>query len=148
MSSASSSSSKLAQTAQKFQNKKAEREAELARKIAEAFLSQRVEHGADLEEAGKALLNEPDVLKGTTTQNAEAVELAAMCWEHILTREVNHGHFFLPVGEINAKTQMTMKYALNNLLRRGFFVKRCEVESVDGGLDVEVTLYPFLEGGR
>ncbi len=148
MSSASSSSSKLAQTAQKFQNKKAEREAELARKIAEAFLSQRVEHGADLEEAGKALLNEPGVLKGTTTQNAEAVELAAIAWGYLLENEVSQGHFFLPVGEINAKTQMTMKYALNNLLRRGFFVKRCEVESVDGGLDVEVTLYPFLEGGR
>ena len=147
-SSSSSSSSKLAQTAQKFQNKKAQKDAELARKMAEAFLSQRVEHGADLEEAGKALLNEPDVLKGTTTQNAEAVDLAAACWEHILTEEVCQGHFFLPVGEINVKTRTTMKYALNNLLRRGFFVKRCEVESVDGGLDVEVTLYPFIEGGR
>jgi len=148
MSSASSSSSKLAQQAQKFQNKKAQKDAELARKMAETFLSQRVEHGADLEEAGKALLNEPGVLKGTTTQNAEAVELAATCFEHILTEEVNNGHFFLPVGEIDTRIRMTMKYALNNLLRRGFFVKRCEVESVDGGLDVEVTLYPFLEGGR
>ena len=147
-SSSSSSSSKLAQTAQKFQNKKAQKDAELARKMAEAFLSQRVEHGADLEEAGKALLNEPDVLKGTTTQNAEAVDLATACWEHILTEEVNHGHFFLPVGEIDTRIRTTMKYALNNLLRRGFFVKRCEVESVDGGLDVEVTLYPFIEGGR
>ena len=120
----------------------------MARKMAEAFLSQRVEHGADLEEAGKALLNEPGVLKGTTTQNAEAVELAATCWEHILTDEVCKGHFFLPVGEIDTRTMMTMKYALNNLLRRGFFVKMCEAESVADGLDVEVTLYPFLEGDR
>ena len=144
MSSYTSSSSKLAQKAQQFQNKKAEKDAELARKIAEAFLSQRVEHGTDLEEAGKALLNEKDVLKGTPSQNAEAVDLATTCWEFILTDEVRQGHFFLPVGEINAKTRLTMKYALNNLLRRGFFVKRCEVESVDDGLDVEVTLFPFL----
>ena len=147
-SSSSSSKSNLAQKAQKFQNKRAQKEVDLARKMAEAFLSQRVEHGADLEEAGKALLNEPGVLKGTTTQNAEAVELAATCWEHILTDEVCKGHFFLPVGEINQRTLMTMKYALNNLLRRAFFVNMCEAESVDNGLDVEVTLYPFLEGDR
>jgi hypothetical protein len=58
------------------------------------------------------------------------------------------GNFFFPVGEINQRTLMTMKFGLNNLLRKGFFVRRCEVESVDGGLDVDVTLYPFLEGGR
>jgi hypothetical protein len=147
MSSSSSSSSKLAQKAHQFQKQKAEKEADLARRMAEAFLSQRVEHGADLEEAGKALLNEPGVLKGTPAQNAEAVKLAACCWEHILEGEVQ-GHFFLPVGEINQRTLMTMKFGLNNLLRKGFFVRRCEVESVDGGLDVDVTLYPFLEGGR
>ena len=147
-SSSSSSSTKLAQKAQQFQNKKAQKDAELARKMAEAFLSQRVEHGADLEETGKALLSEPGVLKGTTTQNAEPVELAAMAWDHILTEEVSAGHFFLPIGEVNQKTLQTMKYALNNLLRRGFFVKRCEAENVDGGLDVDVTLYPFLEGSR
>jgi hypothetical protein len=145
--SSSSSSSKLAQKAQQFQKQKAEKEADLARRMTEAFLSQRVEHGADLEEAGKALLNEPGVLKGTPAQNAAAVQLAAWCWEHILQGEVQ-GNFFFAVGEIDQRTLKTMKYGLNNLLRKGFFVRRCEVESVDGGLDVDVTLYPFLEGGR
>ena len=144
MSSYASSSSNLAQKAQQFKNKKAEKDAELARKLAEAFLSQRVEHGTDLEEKGKALLNEKDALRGTPSQNAEGVDLAATCWEYLVTEEVSQGHFFLPVGEINPKTRATMKYGLNKLLRLGFFVKVCEVESVDDGLDVEVTLYPFL----
>ena len=142
--SSASKSSNLAQKAQKFQEKQQLKEQSLAAEVTATFLAQRLEYGPDLDEKGQELLSEPGVLKGTPAQTAEARELASMAWCHALTVEVSRGHFHLPVPGVSEHTLRTMKFGLVNLLRRGFFVRRCEVENVDGGLDVDIVLVPFL----
>ena len=147
-STSSSASSNLAQKAQKFQQKKQQKQHSMEEELKAAFRAQRVEHGLDLDEKGQELLSEPGVLKGTPAQTAEARELAAMAWSHVLTEEVSRGHFHLPVPDVSEHTLRTMNYGLVNLLRRRFFVKRCDVAIVDGGLNVDIVLCPFLQGGQ
>lgn len=148
MSGKSTASSTLVQKAMKFQEKQQQKQKSMKEELTAAFLAQRVEHGTDLDEKGQELLGEQGVLKGTQAQTAVARELAAMAWTHVLTEEVSNDHFHMPVPGVSEKTLRTMEYGLVNLLRRGFFVKKCVVEIVEGGLDVDIALFPYLQGGR